>query len=151
MNKLIPLAALLSAFGGTAAVAAVAWPASCTSDSCVSSQPNNVNTRTKGLDNRTFSKTVVVSHKYEFDDPSNRDFIQTVVPCGTSDPNDNRPFKGWAISGGVNISGHHAGQWHIVSSGPPNMMNSWPVDAHNPDYVGGDALPKVTVFAICLK
>lgn len=148
MNKLIPLAALLSAFGGTAAVAAVAWPASCTSDSCVNSQPNNVNTRTKGLDNRTFSKTVVVSHKYEFSQNNN---ILTLEACGTPNPNDARPFKGWAISGGLNISGHHAGQWQIVSSGPPTAMNSWPVDAHNPDYVGGDALPKVTVFAICLK
>jgi hypothetical protein len=30
-------------------------------------------------------------------------------------------------------------------------MNSWPLFAHNPDYVDGDPLPTVTVFAICVR
>lgn len=152
MNKLIATVAVLFAFGGTAAAAAaVNWPATCSSNYCVNNHLNDLNARLKALDKATFSKTVVVSRTYVFSDPANLDNISTVVACGTPDPSDNRPFVGWAISGGINISGNNADQWHIVSSGPPNMMNSWPVYAHNPDYVNGDPLPTVTVFAICLK
>jgi hypothetical protein len=159
MKKLIAIVALLFMFGGTAAIAAavVAWPAACSGWTCANSHMNDLNTRLKGLNNKAFSKTVVVEHPYTFDlsDPTNVPFISIVTPCGTPDPTDDRPFKGVAISGGITISDDEYGvgnadQWHIVSSGPPNMMNSWPVFATNPDYVDGDPLPIVTTYAICL-
>lgn len=162
MRKTIALAIALVMLGGTAAVAAVAWPAACSGWTCVNSHMNDLDTRADDLKARvnkitarlspTEPKTVVVEQDYVFDltDPTNVPFITTVTPCGTPDPADDRPFKGWAISGGINIGGENADQWHIVSSGPPNMMNSWPVFATNPSYVDGDPLPTVSTFAICL-
>ena len=152
MKKFVAAIVALFAVGGTGvAVAAVTWPATCSSYACVNRHLNELNARVARLDRSTFSKTVVVSHRYVFSDPANLDNISTVAPCGTPDPNDDRPFRGWAISGGLDISGPNNWQWHLVSSGPPNAMNSWPLFAHDPYYMSGDPLPTVTVFAICLK
>jgi hypothetical protein len=158
MKKLMLVLVLLFASAGGAAAAvtvtsaqkAVNWPASCSTNACVNAHLNDLNSRLRALKNNTFSDAVVVTYAYSFD-PDNREYIQTVVPCGTPDPNDSRPFKGWAISGGVTIGGSNADQWQVYTSGPPNAMNSWPIMAHNPEYVDGDPLPDVTVFAICLK
>ena len=151
MHTLIPVGALVLAFGAGAAAAAIApWPAACSSNSCVNSHLNDLNARLKALDTATFSKTVVVTDEYVLSD-GNQDRVSTVVPCGTPDPTDDRPFRGMAVSGGVHIGGANAEQWQITSSGPPNAMNSWPVDAYNPHYVPGDPLPSITVFAVCLK
>lgn len=167
----IALAAAMLVIGATAAVAAVNWPASCNGWSCANSHMNDlygrvnavndkvntVNSRVNELRSRlalTDPKTVVVEDDYVFDltAPESIPFIQGVTACGTPDPNDDRPFVGWAISGGITISGEDEAtrNWHIVSSGPPNMMNSWPVFAFNPEYVEGDPLPTVSTFAICL-
>lgn len=158
----IALAAAMLVIGATAAVAAVNWPASCNGWSCANSHMNDlygrlntVNARVNELRSRlalTDPKTVVKEEPYEFDltAPESIPFIQQMAACGTPDPSDDRPFYGYAISGGINFSGEGSEDWHIIGSGPPNMMNSWPVSAVNPDYVEGDPLPTVTTFAICL-
>ena len=150
MKKIIVMVAMLFLFGGTAAVAAAVWPATCTSNGCVNSHLNNLNTRVKGLEGTALTKRVVVTESYDFD-AEYPWVIETLVACGTPDPTDDRPFKGWAVSGGLEIQGETAEQWHIYSSGPPNLMNSWPVSARNMHYEAADPLPTVTAFAVCLK
>lgn len=165
----IALAAAMLVIGATAAVAAVNWPASCNGWSCANSHMNDlygrvntvndkvntVNGKVNELNRRlalTDEKTVVRVEPYVFDltAPESIPFIEEMATCGTPDPGDDRPFYGYAISGGITIGGEGAEDWHIVSSGPPNMMNSWPVVASNPDWVEGDPLPDVSTFAICL-
>lgn len=156
MKRLFPMLALVltlaagagAAVGAVAVSRAVSWPAGCSTNSCVNDHLNDLNTRVRSLKNATFSKRVVVTDDYTFDDPENLSYIETMVPCGLPGTAD---FRGWAISGGVSISGSNADQWHVYTSGPPSAMNSWHVVAHNPDYVSGDPLPTVTAFAICLK
>lgn len=151
MKRLVPTFALMLAFvagAGAAAGAmvvsrAVSWPASCSTYSCVNSHLND-------LKNTDFTKAVVVSHRYVFSE-GEYDNIATFEACGTADSSDDRPFRGWAINGGVDISGGNAAQWHMVTSGPRNAMNSWPVYWHNDGYVSGDPLPTVTIWAICLQ
>lgn len=149
MKTVVLMVALLFLLGGTAAVAAVVWPASCTSDACVNSHLNNLNSRVKGLEKATISQPRLVTESYEFEE--NPAIIEQMVACGTPDPTDDRPFRGWAISGGLDIQGENAEQWHVFRSGPPNLMNSWQVGAYNPDYVPGDPLPTVTQWVLCLK
>lgn len=154
-KKLVLVIALVFAFaaGAGAAVGAVAvsravpWPANCTTNACLNTHLNDLNTRVKSLNRSTFSKRVVVTDEVA-SDPEHPDFIETMVPCGQ--PGTDR-FRGWAISGGLSIGGSNAHQWQVYASGPPSAMNSWHLAAHNPEYVAGDPLPTVTAFAICLK